>query len=55
MKFTIVPPKDSGKGPFVKEFPSWREVDAYLLSKNESIWKANPLHEEVNFPMKEIR
>ena len=55
MKFTIVPPKNSGKEPFIKEFSDWREVDDYLLSKNESIWRAEPLNEEINFPMKEIQ
>ncbi|WP_338230973.1 hypothetical protein [Lactiplantibacillus paraxiangfangensis] len=54
MKFKIVPPKDSDEKPFVKEFNSWSEVNEYLVSKNDGLWRANPLNEEIEFDMIEI-
>ena len=51
MKFTIVPPEDSGKKPYKKEFASWAEVDKYLLSKNDAHWWADVANEAVDFPL----
>lgn len=51
MRFTIVPPEDSGKEPYQKEFASWAEVDKYLLSKNDEHWRADTANEVVSFPL----
>ena len=49
MKVKIIPPIRSGKNPYVKEFDSWVQVDAYLRVHNIEIYESDPATEELNF------